>query len=124
MKLLDQYIAKLTKLNRGVTQYGKAPHKPVLLLAIIDEIEQGRITENKVYITPELVATFNDNFALLVDTPHKADFIQPFHYFAENETNPYSLKALAGKPITLPFGEIHYPKKDNLEWHLGNVFKG
>lgn len=310
MKLLDKYITKLTKLNRGVTQYGKAPHKPVFLLAVIDEIEQGRITENKVFITPELVATFKGNFALLVDTPHKADFIQPFHYlqgdkfwflqakdgqfintfirsfnilnekvdfgffdadlfallaqpnerdiikivlldtyfpttkaqylqnkgnnnysqdieqsilqdsptpynlpaideeeqfvrgglfkklipqvynftcaisgmkvisnhgflfidachivpfsvsrndtvgngialcpnlhrafdrgligvdanykvlvsqsFAEDENNAYSLKALAGKPISLPFGAIHHPKKENFEWHLGNVFK-
>jgi putative restriction endonuclease len=67
-------------LRQGVTPYGKAPHKPILLLSLIDGIEQGWIVNNQVPITPELVAAFKENWSLLVDTHHQADFTQPFYY--------------------------------------------
>lgn len=37
----DLLFIYFLKLNRGITQYGKAPHKPVLLLAVIDGLEKG-----------------------------------------------------------------------------------
>src|SRR5919202_3458887 len=78
--LLSAYTRKFVKLKRGGTQYGKAPHKPVFLLTLIELIEQGVIADNRVTITPELVATFKENFALLVNAANKDDFTQPFFY--------------------------------------------
>lgn len=80
MDALRLYIQKLKKLRLGVTAYGKAPHKPVFLLTQIEQVEKGRVSENKFFITPEFVADFKENFALLVKTGHKSDFIQPFFY--------------------------------------------
>jgi hypothetical protein len=42
-------LHQLTSLNRGITRYGKAPHKPVLLLAVVEGFEKGDIIqpENK-----------------------------------------------------------------------------
>lgn len=80
MEALRQYTQKLKKLRLGVTAYGKAPHKPVFLLTQIEQVEKGRVLENKFFITPEFVADFKENFALLVKTGHKSDFIQPFYY--------------------------------------------
>ena len=34
-KTLQKYLHKLTRLRQGVTPYGPAPHKPVLLLAVL-----------------------------------------------------------------------------------------
>lgn len=79
-KALGLYVQKLKKLNRGNTVYGRAPHKPVFLLTQIEQIEKGRVLENKFFITPEFVADFKENFALLVKTGHKSDFIQPFYH--------------------------------------------
>ena len=79
-KRLAFYANKLSKLKQGGTAYGKAPHKPIFLLTLIELIEKQFITENKVFVTPELVATFKENFALLVRTAHKDDFTQPFFY--------------------------------------------
>ena len=79
-KRLAFYANKLSKLKQGGTAYGKAPHKPIFLLTLIELIEKQFITENKVFVTPELVATFKENFALLVKTAHKDDFTQPFFY--------------------------------------------
>ena len=77
---LALYTRKFTKLKQGGTPYGKAPHKPVFLLTLLELIDKQFITMNQVTLTPELVATFKENFALLVKTAHKDDFIQPFYY--------------------------------------------
>lgn len=78
--LLKAYLRKFTKLRQGGTQYGKAPHKPVFLISLLELIDEHFITENRITITPELVATFKENFSLLVKTAHKDDFTQPFFY--------------------------------------------
>ncbi|MEZ0483291.1 HNH endonuclease [Fibrella aquatica] len=77
---LAVYARKFTKLKRGGTQYGPAPHKPVFLLTLIDLIDKQFITENRIGVSPELVATFKENFALLVNTANQDDFTQPFFY--------------------------------------------
>ncbi|WP_080241414.1 HNH endonuclease [Spirosoma rigui] len=77
---LSLYARKFITLKQGGTKYGKAPHKPIFLLTLIELIEQQLITANRVVISPELVATFKENFALLVNAPNKDDFTQPFFY--------------------------------------------
>ncbi len=77
---LTAYSRRFSKLRQGGTQYGKAPHKPVFLLTLIELMERNEITENRVVITPELVATFKENFGLLVTVTNKDDFTQPFFY--------------------------------------------
>lgn len=79
---LTFYRKKFTHLRQGSTKYGKAPHKPILLLTFIQLFERADITENKVYILPELVGLFKENFSLLVKTGHKADFFLPFYYLS------------------------------------------
>jgi putative restriction endonuclease len=80
--VLKDYLKQFTKLRQGVTKYGKAPHKPVLLLTLIEQFEIGNITANQVYISPELVASFKETFALLVRTAHKSDFFLPFYHLS------------------------------------------
>lgn len=75
-----QYIQKLTHLRTDRSR-GIAPHKPVLLLSVIDSIERGAITDNKVCITPELVATFMEIWGMLVkDGPFESRFALPFFH--------------------------------------------
>ncbi|CCH55033.1 restriction endonuclease [Fibrisoma limi BUZ 3] len=94
---LAEYTRRFGKLKQGGTKYGKAPHKPVFLLTIIDLIDQQVIRENQVYISPELVATFKENFALLVKTTHTDDFTQPFYYLQSEGF--WFLKGRSGVPI-------------------------
>jgi len=55
---LEKYLKILSKLRQAPTKYGKAPHKPILLLAIISMFDRGKLKSNIIYITPELVAEF------------------------------------------------------------------
>ena len=77
---LQKYLKAFTRLKRGVTPYGLAPHKPVLLLSLIELIEKGLVTNNQFEVNADLVATFKENWLLLVPTLHQADFTQPFYY--------------------------------------------
>lgn len=88
---LAKYISKLTQLNRANTAYGKAPHKPVLLISIIELIEKGLVTSNRVCVNTDLVGTFQENWRLLVNTLHQPDFTQPFYYLQSEKVdgNPF-----------------------------------
>jgi putative restriction endonuclease len=95
--LLQKYLTKFQNLRQGITQYGKAPHKPILLISIIEEIENRNISENKIYITPELVALFKENWTLLVDKPFKVDFALPFYHLSGD--NFWKLKTKNGSNL-------------------------
>ncbi|RRN76951.1 restriction endonuclease, partial [Pseudoxanthomonas sp. SGD-10] len=82
---LNKYLHTFTRLKRGNTPFGIAPHKPVLLISLIELIEKGLITENKVFVDADLVGTFKENWQLLVNTLHQADFTQPFYYLQSDK---------------------------------------
>lgn len=80
-QLLPKYLDYFNKLNRGFNPgFGKAPHKPILLLSIIDIVEKGLLNTNRLFITPELVLRFKEYFVALVDTGHHDNFALPFFH--------------------------------------------
>jgi putative restriction endonuclease len=56
-KGLSYYVKKFATL-RVDRSNGVAPHKPILLLAIIELISQGQIQQNQIILSAELIATF------------------------------------------------------------------
>lgn len=65
--LLAHYLERFAHLNRAShVKLGRAPHKPVLLLTLLDAVEQGIIKGNFVPITPELAALFRQHWQTLV----------------------------------------------------------
>ena len=81
MSTLEKYISKFSHLHVDRSKGALAPHKPILLLAIIAEIEVGNIDANRIYITPELMARFKDYWYQLVDNPKfTSNFSLPFYH--------------------------------------------
>lgn len=79
--LLERYTQYLLKLNRGYNkELGYAPHKPIMLLSVFQLIQKGFISSNRVFITPELVLAFKNNWQKLVDTRHIENFALPFFH--------------------------------------------
>ena len=74
------YIDKFSKLLQGVTKYGPAPHKAVLLLSVIRGIELDYIHNNIIPVTPELVSLFKSTWNTLVESKHVATFALPFFH--------------------------------------------
>jgi putative restriction endonuclease len=60
---LTFYLHKIQKLRIDRSRDTPAPHKPVLLLAVIDLIEQGTISVNRIEPSPQLVETYLSYFA-------------------------------------------------------------
>ena len=77
----SHYLHKFSHLKTAKVKGDRAPHKPILLLSVIQNIETNDITTNHIYITPTLVATFKDLWSVLVDNPtFTANFSLPFYH--------------------------------------------
>lgn len=86
---LNHYIRAFQQLHISRSR-GAAPHKPILLLAVLDEIENGSITENRIFITPEMVSRFKEIWSVLVDSNvFVPSFALPF-YHLDGKGNKHS----------------------------------
>lgn len=83
--MLSHYLRLFSKLRRDY-KHGGAPHKPVLLLAILELVRKGEILHNRIAITPELVLEFKTIWSKLVVTPHIPNFALPFYHL---KTEPF-----------------------------------
>lgn len=94
----NPYIAKLFRLKRA---NGIAPHKPVLVLTLLELINKG----NPNHFAPDidLVGIFQENWRLLVTTAHRADFTQPYYYLQSDKVSGESIWQL----VTIPGAEMH-----------------
>jgi putative restriction endonuclease len=79
IKNLAYYLHAFKTLRRDYKK-GGAPHKPVLLLSIIQLFESGVIDSNRIFISPELVGTFKSTWNALVSTGHDMIFALPFYH--------------------------------------------
>jgi len=66
---LALYLKYFKKLNRSRVN-GGAPHKPILLLSLVNLFEQNLLSTKFIEVTPELVAAFRGNWNKLVETQH------------------------------------------------------
>ncbi|MBE9186214.1 HNH endonuclease [Microcoleus sp. LEGE 07076] len=65
-KNLAYYCKRFANLGVNKQKGSKAPHKPILLLSIIDLIAQGIINENQIYVSDNLLKTFEKYWNVLV----------------------------------------------------------
>ena len=99
---------------------GGAPHKPVLLLSILELVGKGEIGNNRIAITPELVLTFKNSWSKVVVTQHAANFALPFYHMKSEPfwrlvtnagmiipvTSSNSIKSLSSLKQSVAFAEI------------------
>jgi len=61
-------------------ELGRAPHKPLLLLAVLDLIESGLITDGWVTLSPDLILRFQNFWPIVqVRRCNRGDIRMPFH---------------------------------------------
>lgn len=78
---------------------------PVLLLTFIELFEKGELTNNRVYLSPEVVARFKETFALLVRTGHTADFSLPLYHLATE--GYWTVRTKLGTALNVHIRSIH-----------------
>jgi putative restriction endonuclease len=60
--------------------HGVAPHKPILLLSVIELISKEIIAQNQIYLLPELQDTFLKYWDFLGSDLHTPDISRPFFH--------------------------------------------
>lgn len=95
---LSYYSQKFSQLRVDRSR-GIAPHKPILLLSIIELVEQGFLRKNQIYLSAELVATFLKYWDTLGSKSHRADIALPFFYMSSEGF--WHLKANLGFESTI-----------------------
>lgn len=81
---LQKYLKAFKKL-RIDRAHGIAPHKPILLISVLQTFQNGINNEQRIYITPELVALFKSNWNSLVTTNHDCRFALPFYHLTSDK---------------------------------------
>ena len=66
------------------------------MLAVLEGMERGLITENKIYITPELLSYFRNYWNSLVATGHSPNFALPFFHLSNEKSGVWHLKSAPG----------------------------
>jgi len=86
MPSLSYYLHKFSHLRTDRTggwtaaTRGQAPHKPILLLSVLDLFAQGRITANLIEITPELGELFASYWSKVMPLERRGNLALPFFH--------------------------------------------
>lgn len=75
-------LARLTRLNTSKQSPDPAPHKPLLLLAVMDLIESGAITSNPIPRSAELTYQFMTYSRIVAHRRGALDIRMPFHHLS------------------------------------------
>jgi putative restriction endonuclease len=77
----DDWLAKLARLRVDRARGNPAPHKPLLLLTVLELAERGELPADILPLTAELAFRFFGYWSLVARRrPQKPDIRMPFHY--------------------------------------------
>lgn len=104
----ETWLERLYNLRRDKRGSHERPHKPTLLLSIIDLLDRGVITRNEVPLSDEMVLTFKRYFAVVRKEDDQPTIQNPFFHLsgdkfwmlvsASGETPIYREGATSGAP--------------------------
>lgn len=106
--MLERYLRRFTQLrpdyNRtrwpAVTRY-RAPHKPFLLLAIIDLFARNQVKSNLIEITPDLGELFSSYWTRIMQPDQRSTIALPFFHLWKEKENFWHLVPRPGKEALL-----------------------
>lgn len=81
---LQKYLRAFERL-RIDRAHGIAPHKPILLISVLQTFQSGINNSPRIYITPELVSLFKSNWSILVTSKHDCRFALPFYHLTSDK---------------------------------------
>ncbi len=105
------YYAKRFQRLRVDRAHGVAPHKPILLLSVIEQIRKEAITRNEIHLTPALVHTFLKYWSYLGSFNHHPDISRPFFHMRSGKfwhlwANPGYEKVIGSKEKLKTLAEV------------------
>ncbi|MDB9509302.1 MAG: HNH endonuclease [Microcystis aeruginosa BS13-02] len=91
------------KVNKS-KQSGEAPYKPILLLSVIELISDSQIQDNKIYISDDLIDTFDKYWKRLNPDTFKGGLALPFFHLKNDGFWKLKFSDIysGGRPQTIP----------------------
>ncbi|HEY5915577.1 MAG TPA: hypothetical protein VJA21_33755 [Verrucomicrobiae bacterium] len=74
----QQWLERLYNLRRDESGSHERPHKPALLLAILDLLDKGRVARNEIPLNEDLAKTFRRYFDVVRQRDDKPSIENPF----------------------------------------------
>jgi len=81
----EGWLDRLYDLRRYKRGSHERPHKPVLLLSIIDLVDRGVITANQVPLSEELVRSFRRHFEVVREKDDQPTIQNPYFHLSGDE---------------------------------------
>jgi putative restriction endonuclease len=98
----EQWLAKLAKLKLDKARGDPAPHKPLLLLVVLELAEQNQLTKPELALTPELAFRFCTYWSIVAHRrTQRPDVRYPFFHLKSDGV--WSPLDESGKPTTVRF---------------------
>lgn len=95
----EHLLARVSNLNLYQAKHGKAPHKPLLLLVVLELAERSELPTDALHLTPELAFRFNSFWHVVAHRrTQPPDVRMPFHH-------------LGNEGFWTPFTETGEPSK-------------
>lgn len=94
---MDALLQQVTSLRRAITKFGPAPHKPIMLLAILESFDEREINSNWIGINEALLIRFYDLWNLLVKTKNAPNFSLTFFHLSNERRGLWNLISVPGK---------------------------
>lgn len=102
--MLKKYLTRFTKLrpdhNRTrwpATTRHQAPHKPLLLLSVMDQFARGQIRSNLIEITPDLGELFTTYWDRVMSPEQRSTIALPFFHLSKEKDAFWHLTPHLGK---------------------------
>jgi putative restriction endonuclease len=93
--MIERYAESFARLRTdtsaarwSASTYHRAPHKPLLLLAVMDMFAEGTIAANLVELSPELGELFSLYWARVMPPDQHGNLALPFFHLKPNPTCP------------------------------------
>src|SRR5262245_11523303 len=85
MATADRWLARLEKLNPDKARGDPAPHKPLLLLVLLDLAERDQVPGEMLPLTPELAFRFCEVWRIVAHRrTQRPDVRYPLHHLKTN----------------------------------------
>jgi putative restriction endonuclease len=111
--LLQNLVTRLTHLKQGGVAGGKALHKPVMLLALMDVLEDsGRAKPKFIPIDETLRNQFNETWGKLIPEAKTGDFFKPVFYLPNEGF--WTVFTRSNRPANKPFSSLKGAAADGL----------
>ena len=102
MSTREEWLAKLAKLKVDMAHGDPAPHKPLLLLVVLELAERGSLPKDVLPLTPELAFRFCTYWSIVASRrSQKPDVRYPFYHLKSDGI--WSPLAQDGQPTTERF---------------------